>query len=585
MPSRRFFLRALGVLCGLSVLFFASAFIFASPETDGGGMNRGAETPSGALPSFWDDKPHDRLSAEITDAMTDEELLAQIFMFGWAGEQPSKEVTAWVEERFLGNIKIFGWNTDNTEKVAEAVNFLQKKAENGRFKIPLFVATDQEGGMIRHIKGLTSETPGNLAIGASAVPADAYYSGYYIARELAALGINMNFAPTVDLYTNHESTVIGPRSFGEDPEAASVLGAAFAAGTRDAGVLATAKHFPGHGDTSLDSHGRLPVIDIDSETFYSRELVPFKALIAAGIPAVMSAHLSFPGITGSYEPATFSRHLLKTVLREQLGFKGMVVTDDIMMNGATQYAGSVSKAVELAIMAGNDIIESSTTPGFEEAFWIRNIRNMASDPEFRQQVKQAAARVIEMKLTYFKSGNAVPIYAEIDKIPEMIPAPGAEEFFLAQAARSVTLVYGGEHLPVDGNSNSILITGAFPEFRRAGKTRFPEADLALMNSGLLRYVGDYDIIIFAVSSEHNLAILNSLPQVAREDAKIIAVSLLSPVLLEQTEVPDAALAVYSYSPYSFEAVFSAIAGDYSPDGALPLKDTENMTGRNHARER
>lgn len=539
----------------------------------------GNPVPENRLPSFWDNKPHDLLAEEIAEAMTNEELLAQIFMFGWAGSQPSREVTAWVEKRFLGSIKIFGWNTDDTEKVAEAVNFLQKKAENGRFKIPLFVATDQEGGLIRHVKGLTSETPGNLAIGASALPADAYYSGYYIAQELAAMGINMNFAPTVDLYTNHNSTVIGTRSFGENPENAGILGAAFAAGTKAAGVLATGKHFPGHGDTNLDSHGHLPVIDIDVQTLLSRELIPFKALIESGIPAVMSAHLSFPKITGSTVPATFSKYLLQTILRDKLNFKGLVITDDIMMNGATLYAGSVSKAVEMAILAGNDIIESSTTPGFDESFWVRNINNMENNPGFKEQVKRAARKVIQTKLEYFKSGNPVPVYADIEKIPERIPAPGSKEFFLSQAARSITIVYGGKYLPVDTNSSSVLITGAFPEFREAGKKRFPEADTALMNRSLLRYAGNYDIIIFGLSSENNLSILNSLAYIIPEDTKVIVVSILSPVLLERTEIPDTALAAYSYSPYSFDAAFAVIAGDFIPEGELPLADIRIPSGK------
>ncbi|HNY22150.1 MAG TPA: glycoside hydrolase family 3 N-terminal domain-containing protein, partial [Treponemataceae bacterium] len=272
-----------------------------------------ANTPrkTGHVPGFWDPVENRELAKSIVDEMTDEEMLAQILMFGWAGADPSPLVTDWVAERGLGSIKVFGWNTDNTLKVAESVSTLQEKAKAGRFHIPLFVATDQEGGWIRHIKGRTTETPGNLAIGASGLPADAWYSGYYIARELRALGINLNFAPTVDLYTDHGSTVIGPRSFGEDPESAGVLGAAFAAGSRAAGVLTTAKHFPGHGDTDSDSHGRLPVINIDERTLMERELVPFKRLVEAGVPAIMSGHLSFPRVTGSGVPATFSRYLLE----------------------------------------------------------------------------------------------------------------------------------------------------------------------------------------------------------------------------------------------------------------------------------
>ena len=200
--------------------------------------------------------------------------------------------------------------------------------------------TDQKAAD-QHIKG-KQRYARKSAIGASGLPSDAWHSGYYIGRELAALGINLNFAPTLDLYTDHDSTVIGPRSFGENPEAAGILGAAFSQGSRKAGVLSTAKHFPGHGHTGLDSHGHLPVIDIDEETLRNRELIPFVYLIRSGVPAIMSAHLSFPRITAGGKPATFFQMVLQDLLRGELGFEGLIITDDIMMNGATTFAGSVS---------------------------------------------------------------------------------------------------------------------------------------------------------------------------------------------------------------------------------------------------
>jgi beta-N-acetylhexosaminidase len=225
------------------------------------------------------------------------------------------------------------------------------------------VATDQEGGSVRHVKGDTSDTPGNLAIGSGGYPQDAYYTGYYIGLELRALGINMNFAPTIDIYSTIESTVIGPRSFGESPEYTGILGAAWAKGHADAGVIATAKHFPGHGDTDVDSHGALPSIDIDEETLFSRELVPFMSLIESGVPAIMTGHISFPKIVPNGEPASLSKDFVTGILRNKLGYEGLVITDDIMMQGAWQYAGVVSNVVRLAIEAGNDIVISSSTAG------------------------------------------------------------------------------------------------------------------------------------------------------------------------------------------------------------------------------
>ena len=156
--------------------------------------------------NFWSDYPNEELADALVARMSDEELYSQILMFGWAGAEPSELLNEWVLARGLGSVKVFGWNTDNTTLVARSVKALQEKAQRRKLQIPLFVATDQEGGWIRHVKGNTSITPGNLAIGASGYPYDAYYSGYYINREIAALGINMNFAPT--------KQPIGPMSCG-----------------------------------------------------------------------------------------------------------------------------------------------------------------------------------------------------------------------------------------------------------------------------------------------------------------------------------------------------------------------------------
>lgn len=525
----------------------------------------------GTEPDFWDPVPNHELADSILSRMTDEEKLAQMLMFGWAGLDPSPLVVSWVQERSLGSIKIFGWNTDDTYKVANAITLLQEKAARNRFGIPLFVATDQEGGWIRHVKGKTSETPGNLAIGASGLPADAWYSGYYISRELAALGINLNFAPTVDLYTDHDSTVIGTRSFGEDPEGAGILGAAFVAGSRAAGVLTTAKHYPGHGHTGLDSHGHMPVIRIDEKTLLERELVPFRHLVEAGVPAIMGGHLSFPDVTGSRTPATFSSWFLEDLLRKQMGFRGLIITDDIMMNGATEYAGSVSRVVELAIAAGNNIIESSTTPSFSDPLWWNCLYRMKENSAFKARVDDSVRRILIAKLEYFKGDNPVEIYPDIASLDSRIPDPDSAAFFQSQAVRSVTVIRKNREPVVYPGDQSVLIASQFASFLDIGKQRFPEASIYGINDRLSTVAGRYDTIIFCLSSDYSLSVLKKLHHLKD---RIIVVSAMSPVLL--TEVPwvESAIAIYSYSPWSFTAAFGSLAGDFEPTGTIPLKDVE-----------
>ena len=528
--------------------------------------------------NFWTRMDNDELAARITDEMTDTELLSQTFMFGWAGTEPPELLYQWVE-RGLGSVKVFGWNTDDIYLVSKSISSLQKEAAEGRFQIPLFVATDQEGGWIRHVKGDTSITPGNMAIGAGGYPSDAWYTAYYISREIKALGINMNFAPTVDLFTDHDSSIIGTRSFGDDPDKTGVLGAAFVSGSEAAGVLATAKHFPGHGDTSLDSHGKLPVISIDFETFKNRELTPYLYLIKESVPAVMSGHLSFPLIETSGAPASLSHYFLTDLLRNQLGYEGLIITDDMMMVGATVYAGTMSNAFKMALEAGNDIILSSTTAKLNEALWIKNLELMTTDNTFRERVKDAARRVIKAKLDYFKSGNAAPLYPDTDAIDSHIPDRDGEKFFLEQACRSVTVEKQGS-LPLTADkAGRVLLMGSLTSFFKAGKQRYPEAgefhytyetgpnETQWVLDNLPGVAGGYDTVIICVSSENHVKIAEYFKGSGK---KVVVLCNMTPTLTEKLQWADSILLGYSWRcDYSLKAMLAAVNGEFTPAGTKP----------------
>jgi len=531
---------------------------------------------------FWSDIPNEQLARELTNQMTDAELLSQSFMFGWAGAEPPQLLYDWVE-RGLGSVKVFGWNTDDIHLVTKSINSLQHAANENRFKIPLFVATDQEGGWIRHVKGDTSITPGNMAIGASGYPIDSWYSAYYISREIRVLGINMNFAPTVDLFTDHQSSIIGTRSFGDDPQKAGILGAAFAAGSEAAGVIPTVKHFPGHGDTNIDSHGRLPVIDIDFDTFKNRELIPFIYLIRENVPAVMSGHLSFPQIEPTGCPASLSKYFLTDLLRNQLGYQGLIITDDMTMVGATSYAGSLSNAFKMALDAGNDIILSSTTARLNESLWTKNLDSMSTDPEFHARVQDAAYRVILSKLNYYKSGNPIaPLYPDESAVDSAVPDKDGEKFFLEQACRSVTVSKKGPMPLSEENSGRILLAGSMASFFNAGKLRFPHAgefrysyeagpnETQWVIDNLPGIAKGYDTIVFCVSSENHRKMAECLKPLGK---KVVILSTMSPIIPERLDWCDSILLGYSWRcDYSLEAMVSALAGEFTPKGTLPYKD-------------
>lgn len=537
--------------------------------------------------NFWSDYPNPEVAYVIAKRMTDEELLAQIFMFGWAGAEPSELLNRWVQDRGLGSVKVFGWNTDNTTLVAKSISALQKKALSRKFKIPLFVATDQEGGWIRHVKGNTSITPGNLSIGASGHPVDCWYTSYYISKEIAALGINLNFAPTVDLYTDQKSTIIGTRSFGEDPHKSGILGVSFAAGSMAAGIIPTAKHFPGHGDTENDSHIFLPSIPIDMETLQNRELVPFKYLIEANVPAIMSGHLSFPKIRENGEPASLSEYFLTELLRKELGYKGLIITDDMMMNGDTIYAGSLSNAFRMAIDAGNDIIISSTTAQLNEALWTSNIHRMKTVPEFRSKVERAARRVIEIKLNYFKNTKAAPLDPDITKIDESIPDKEGTKFFVEQACRSITVYKKGELPYIPSAEKKVLLIGSEPSFFSEMNKYYKNSESIKLSYNLgpneaqyainqLSYkASDVDTIFICVWERNSSRIADSLKSLQASGKKIVVFSIMSPVISFDLTWPDTVLFGYSYSPFSFMGLAAVSAGKVTPQGFLPITVPKN----------
>ncbi len=536
--------------------------------------------PAANTVTFWDDMPNEQLAQAIVDEMTDTELYSQILMFGWAGAEPDKLLYDWVE-RGLGNVKVFGWNTNDIHLVAKSVSSLQKSSQANRFQIPLFVATDQEGGSIRHVKGDTSITPGNMAIGASGYPADAWYSAYYISREIKALGINMNFAPTVDLFTNHDSSIIGIRSFGDDPEKAGILGAAFSAGSKAAGVIPTVKHFPGHGATDLDSHGRLPQIDIDFDTLMNRELVPYMYLIKEDTTAIMSGHLSFPQIDKSGAPASLSKYFLTDLLRGQFGYNGLIITDDMEMAGSTIFAGTISNAFKMAIEAGNDIILSSRTANLDEALWYKNLNLMGSDSTFRARVKDAACRVIKAKLDYYKNGNqTAPLYPDPDAIDQYIPDKEGEKFFIEQACRSITIEKKGSAFPLDTTkSGRILIIGSLTSFFNDALARYPNAGQVYVSydtgpnetqwviDQLPSISANFNTVIICVSNENHVKIA----QYFRDTGKsVIVLSTMSPELTKELEWCDTILLGYSWRcEYSLTAMLAAINGEYVPAGVKP----------------
>ena len=516
------------------------------------------------------------LAARITDAMTDDELLGQVFFLGWQGVGPSPDILRWIGTRQIGGVKIFPRNVSDLPSLARDVAGMQSLAQRGRFGIPLFVATDQEGGWVRQIKDETSVSPGNLALGASGVPGDAYRTGWYLGRELSALGINMDFAPTADVYSNPEASVIGPRSFGSDPSTTGLLSAAYARGLEDAGVVPTAKHFPGHGSADQDSHGHLPKIDVSLDQLLDRDLIPYRILIREGIPAIMTGHLAFPRIIGSLTPASLSPYFLKSVLREKLGFTGLVITDDMEMEGVLDDGTDTAGACRRALEAGNDMILISHTPATQERTWKALRAAVRNQAAFRSLLRVSVQRIVVTKLRAFRAAGDS---AGTGDVSRAVPAPGAKEFFAQVSARAVTLV-GGARIPFRPSTHEkILLCGQFPDFIAEGLKRYPEAQTLLFpftpfyraraedRAAVQARAPAFDTVIFCLANYNSLDILQVLKRMGR---RVIVVSTLSPVYLTDCAWVQTAVAVYGDGAESFRAGYAVLAGEIPATGVLPV---------------
>ncbi len=284
--------------------------------------------------------------------LTLEEKIGQLIVFGFHEDYFSENAERLIRDYKIGNTLLFTRNVSSPEKLFE----LNKKTQESMIKhlgIPAFISIDQEGGMVTRIYEPATVYPGAMTIGATNDPNNAYLSGLYMADEMDALGINLNFAPVLDVNNNPLNPVIGVRSFGDKPEFVSAFSRAFIKGMQTK-IIATAKHFPGHGDTHLDSHLDLPYVNMDKTRLDEVELKPFKEAIDEGLKGVMSAHIVYKHLTNGY-PATMSKEALTDLLRDELKFDGLIITDGMEMKAILNKYGAVEASVP-AILAGANLL-------------------------------------------------------------------------------------------------------------------------------------------------------------------------------------------------------------------------------------
>ena len=340
-----------------------------------------------------------------------------------------KEIRRNITEFHVGGYHLLGDTSALHEPVGVAllVNRMQEMA-----RVPLFITADFEGGVGWRYRGAT-RLPRAMALGATFDTEMAYRAGRIAATEARAMGVNVNFYPVVDVNNNAHNPVINIRSFGGDPGKVSEMARAYIRGSQEAGVMATAKHFPGHGDTSVDSHLELPVIEVDRKRLDEIELPPFRAAVEAGVGGVMSAHIALPRIETENLPATLSKKVLTGVLREELRFEGVVFTDAMAMRGIVAHYSEEEAAVR-AIKAGADVI--LYPPSVEKAFSaLKRAVESGDIPETR--IDESVRRLLTAKLRLELDSKR---FAEIEKLDRILGSSEHEGSARQIIESAITLV-------------------------------------------------------------------------------------------------------------------------------------------------
>jgi beta-N-acetylhexosaminidase len=321
------------------------------------------------------------------------EMVGQMFMISMGGTEPDYYVNKMIRERNVGGVLLFAHNMKSEAQTQALTGSLQELSMRTEPSIPLFVAVDQEGGRISSATWVTPQ-PAAAQVGARGNPAEARAVAEKMGRELLRAGVNTDLAPVVD---TGFGAAIGTRSFGEDPELVAEMGVAAVEGFEDAGVVCAAKHFPNHGVATSDSHVSRPVVDHDLAKLRSHDLPPFEAVIAAGVPMVMVGHLVYSAIDPE-RPASLSPEAIG-MLRGELGFDGVVVTDDLAMAGASG-DGSPARAAVEAVEAGADLLIISSLPEQQADAYDAVLEAVESGEIPRGQIEASVERVLRVKENY-----------------------------------------------------------------------------------------------------------------------------------------------------------------------------------------
>jgi beta-N-acetylhexosaminidase len=391
----------LGLIAGCSVPGGEASYGSTGSEPEEGIVKESAtnEPRKSTAKESARNEPEQSTSKKVSQ-LSLEDAVGQMFVVGVGGTEPDYYIKKAIRKRNIGGIILHDYNMQSKERTQAMVSELQKLSIKTSLCIPLIVAVDQEGGRVSSAPWVTYHPPA-AAVGQSGDPAQAQRIAEEIGRQLDAAGVNTDLAPVVD---TGFGAAIGDRSFGTDPHLVSKMGAAAVRGFEAAGIISTAKHFPNHGAAKVDSHTGLPVVDHDMQTVLSYDLPPFKRAVEAGVPMVMVGHLLYPAIDPE-RPASLSPKAIK-LLRQEVGFDGVIITDDLAMEGAKQ-GGTVAQAAVKAVSAGADMLIISSPQEQVDAY-AAVVRGVKQGRISQDQINDSVDRILKLKQQYLLRNSCGP---------------------------------------------------------------------------------------------------------------------------------------------------------------------------------
>jgi len=551
-----------------------------------------------------DDSRDDRKLRSLISRMTLEEKVGQLFVmrvYGHSATAPDQaDIDANLQEigvrtaaemiakYRVGGIIYFTWahNTRDPHQIADLSNGIQRASLEQPRGLPVLVSTDQEHGIVCRVGEPATLFPGAMAMGAGGSRGDARALGRIAGQELRAIGIRQNYSPVADVNVNPANPVIGVRSFGADPHKAAALVASEVAGYQGAGVAATAKHFPGHGDTAVDSHYGFPVITHSRELWEKLDAVPFRAAVRAGIDSIMTAHIQFPALDASGDPATLSHPILTGILREELGYDGVVVTDSLGMQGVRTKYGD-DRVPVLALKAG---VDQLLNPPDLATAWNAVLKAVQDGELTESRLDESILRILKLKarLRLFEDpyagrkgvdrtvGTAAHL-AAADRIAERTTTLLVNKAGLLPLSRRThrkILVVGADPASPSGTTGpptgvlasaltelgftaTALPTGTAPSAATVA------AAVAAAQDADAVVVGTYNVT--AGSSQRTL-----VEQLAATGRPVVAIAIRNPYDVAHLPSASAHLASYSWTDVELRAAARVVAGRAAPRGKLPV---------------